>query len=152
MDINLFDYYLPEELIAQKPSDKRDYSRLIAINKRTKTYEDRVFHDIVDYLQPGDVLVRNNTKVLPARLYGIKEVTGAHVEILLLRQLLGDQWECLVKPAKSLKVGTRINFGEGIMFGLVTKEDEEMMSKYTGGKSKQDNEQLARNFIDNLDK
>ena len=125
MDINLFDYYLPEELIAQKPSDKRDCSRLLAINRKTKTYEDRIFHDITDYLRPGDVLVRNNTKVLPARLYGIKEITGAKVEVLLLRQLLGDVWECLVKPAKSLKVGARINFGEGKMFGDVVKEDEE---------------------------
>lgn len=125
MDINLFDYYLPEELIAQKPSDKRDCSRLLAINKKTHTYEDKIFHDITDYLQPGDVLVRNNTKVMPARLYGVKEITGAHVEILLLRQLLGDVWECLVKPAKSLKVGAKIDFGDKDMVGEVVKEDEE---------------------------
>jgi len=125
MDINLFDYYLPEELIAQKPSDKRDCSKLLAINKNTKTYEDKVFYNIIDYLQPGDVLVRNNTKVIPARLYGIKEITGAKIEALLLKQCDGDVWECLVRPAKSLKVGARINFGEGKLFGEVIQEKEE---------------------------
>jgi len=125
MDINLFDFYLPEELIAQKPSDKRDHSRLLAINKDTKTYEDRHFYDILEYLRPGDVLVRNNTKVIPARLIGIKEITGAHCELLLLKQVEDDIWECLTKPAKSLKVGTKINFGEGKLIGEVIKEKEE---------------------------
>ena len=125
MDINLFDFYLPEELIAQKPSDKRDHSRLLAINKDTKTYEDRHFYDILEYLRPGDVLVRNNTKVIPARLIGIKEITGAHCELLLLKQVEGDIWECLTKPAKSLKVGAKINFGEGKLIGEVVKEKEE---------------------------
>lgn len=125
MDINLFDFYLPEELIAQKPSDKRDHSRLLAINKETKTYEDRHFYDILEYLRPGDVLVRNNTKVIPARLIGIKEITGAHCELLLLKQVEDDLWECLTKPAKSLKVGAKINFGEGKLIGEVVKEKEE---------------------------
>ena len=125
MDINLFDFYLPEELIAQKPSEKRDHSRLLAINKDTKTYEDKVFYDIIDYLRPGDVLVRNNTKVIPARLIGVKEVTGANVELLLLKQEQDDCWECLTKPAKSLKVGARVNFGEGKLIGEILEEREE---------------------------
>ena len=125
MNINLFDFYLPEELIAQKPSDKRDHSRLLAINKDAKTYEDRHFYDILEYLRPGDVLVRNNTKVIPARLIGIKEITGAHCELLLLKQVEDDIWECLTKPAKSLKVGAKINFGEGKLIGEVVKEKEE---------------------------
>ena len=119
MDINLFDFYLPEELIAQKPSDKRDHSHLLAINKDTHTYEDKMFYDIIDYLRPGDVLVRNNTKVIPARLIGIKEVTGAHCETLLLKQVADDTWECLTKPAKSLKLGAKINYGEGKLIGEV---------------------------------
>lgn len=125
MNINLFDFYLPEELIAQKPSDKRDHSRLLLIHKNTKTFEDKTFFNIVDYLHKGDVLVRNNTKVIPARLHGIKEITGAHIELLLLKQLDGDVWECLTKPAKSLKVGARINFGDGKLFGEVIEEKEE---------------------------
>lgn len=125
MDINLFDFYLPDELIAQKPSDKRDHSRLLVIDKDNKTYEDKVFYNIIDYLRPGDVLVRNNTKVIPARLIGIKEVTGAHVEMLLLKQLNGDIWECLTKPAKSLKVGARVNFGDGKLIGEVVEEKDE---------------------------
>lgn len=125
MNINLFDFYLPEELIAQKPSDKREESRLLAINYRKKTYEDKHFYDILDYLKPGDVLVRNNTKVIPARLLGIKEITGAKCELLLLKQIEGDVWECLTKPAKSLKVGARVNFGDGKLIGEVIEEREE---------------------------
>ena len=125
MDINLFDFYLPEELIAQKPSDKRDHSRLLAINKESKTFEDRHFYDVLEYLRPGDVLVRNNTKVIPARLIGIKEITGAHCELLLLKQVQDDVWECLTKPAKSLRIGAKINFGEGKLIGEVVEEKEE---------------------------
>ena len=110
MNIDLFDFYLPEELIAQKPCEKRDHSRLLAVNRETHTYEDKHFYDILDYLKPGDVLVRNNTKVIPARLLGIKEKTGAHCELLLLKQLEGDNWECLTRPAKSLKVGASVDF------------------------------------------
>ena len=125
MDINLFDFYLPEELIAQKPSELRDHSRLLAINYGNKTYEDRHFYDILDYLKPGDVLVRNNTKVIPARLIGIKEKTGANCELLLLRQLEGDNWECLTRPAKSLKVGARVDFGDGKLIAEVIEEKDE---------------------------
>ena len=115
MDISLFDFELPEELIAQSPAEKRDESRLLVIDKDHKTYEDKVFHDIIDYLRPGDVLVRNNTKVLPARLFGIKEGTGAHVEVLLLHQISGDVWECLTGNAKAIKVGSIISFKDGLL-------------------------------------
>ncbi len=125
MKVDLFDFYLPEELIAQTPSELRDHSRLLAINKTTHTYEDKHFYDILDYLKPGDVLVRNNTKVIPARLIGIKEVTGAHCELLLLHQLNGDNWECLCKPAKSLKVGAVVDFGEGKLKAECIEEKEE---------------------------
>ena len=125
MDINLFDFELPEELIAQKPCEKRDHSRLLAINRITHTYEDKNFYDIIDYLNPGDVLVRNNTKVIPARLLGIKEKTGAHCELLLLKQLDGDNWECLTRPAKSLKVGARVDFGDGKLIAECLEEREE---------------------------
>lgn len=113
MDISLFDFDLPEELIAQSPAKKRDESRLMVINKDTKTYEHKHFYDIVDYLHAGDVLVRNNTKVIPARLLGEKEKTHAHVELLLLKQLENDNWECLVGNAKTVKVGTIVSFGNG---------------------------------------
>ena len=125
MDINLFDFYLPEELIAQRPADKRDHSKLLAINKTNKTFEDRSFFNIVEYLKSGDVLVRNNTKVIPARLLGIKEVTGAKCEILLLHQVEGDNWECLCKPAKSLKVGAKVNFGDGKLIAECLEEKDE---------------------------
>ena len=113
MDISLFDFDLPEELIAQSPAKKRDESRLMVINKDTKTYEHKHFFDIVGYLHAGDVLVRNNTKVIPARLLGEKEKTHAHVELLLLKQLENDNWECLVGNAKTVKVGTIVSFGNG---------------------------------------
>ena len=113
MDISLFDFYLPEELIAQSPKEVRDESRLLVVDKSNHTYEDKIFHDIIDYLRPGDVLVRNNTKVLPARLFGIKEGTGAKVEVLLLHQIKGDIWECLTGNARPIKVGTIISFGDG---------------------------------------
>ena len=113
MDISLFDFELPQELIAQSPAEKRDESRLLLIDKTKQTYEDKVFHDIIDYLNPGDVLVRNNTKVLPARIFGEKEGTHAHVEILLLHQIKGDIWECLAGNARPIKVGTIISFKDG---------------------------------------
>ena len=125
MDINLFDFYLPEELIAQKPVQKRDESRLLAVNLKEHTYEDKHFFDITNYLKPGDVLVRNNTKVIPARLLGIKEKTGAHCELLLLKQLEGDNWECLTRPAKSLKVGARVDFGGGKLIAECIEERDE---------------------------
>ena len=117
MDIELFDYYLPEELIAQEPSKVRDECKLLAVNKETKTYEDKIFKDIIDYLKPGDVLVRNNTKVIPARLFGVKDKTGAKVEVLLLKDLGNDTWECLCGNAKAIKVGTKIHFKDDLLIG-----------------------------------
>lgn len=125
MDVNLFDYYLPEQLIAQKPTELRDHSSLLIVNRENHTYEDKSFFDIIDYLNPGDVLVRNNTKVIPARLLGIKEKTGAKCELLLLKQISGDNWECLTRPAKSLKVGARVDFGEGKLVAECIEEKEE---------------------------
>jgi S-adenosylmethionine:tRNA ribosyltransferase-isomerase len=125
MDINLFDFPLPEELIAQKPAYKRDYSRLLAINYGEKTFRDEHFYDIIKYFQKGDVLVRNNTKVIPARLLGIKEKTGAHCELLLLKQIINDDWECLCRPAKSLKIGSRVIFGNGELIAECIEEEDE---------------------------
>lgn len=113
MKLKDFDFTLPEELIAQTPLEDRSSSRLMVLDKNSGEIEHRKFKDIVHYLNAGDCLVLNNTKVMPARLFGIKEETGAHVEILLLKQLERDQWETLVKPAKRVKVGTVIDFGEG---------------------------------------
>lgn len=108
-----FDFHLPEELIAQVPLADRKTSRLLALDRKTRTYEDKHFYDIVDYFNPGDVLVLNNTRVIPARLFGTKEETGAHVEVLLLRQEENDVWECLVGNARVVKMGTIISFNEG---------------------------------------
>ena len=112
MKTSEFDFELPQELIAQTPLAKRSASRLLVLHRSTGEIEHRHFYDIVDYLKPGDVLVRNNTRVIPARLFGTKEETGAHVELLLLRQE-GDEWECLVGNAKVVKLGTVISFNEG---------------------------------------
>lgn len=112
-DINNYDYDLPEELIAQTPAEKRDHSRLMVVNREEGTIEHKMFYDILDYLRPGDVLVRNNSKVIPARLFGVKEGTGAHVEVLLLKDKGLDVWECLCGNAKAIKVGTIISFGNG---------------------------------------
>ncbi|NCU18636.1 tRNA preQ1(34) S-adenosylmethionine ribosyltransferase-isomerase QueA [Pallidibacillus pasinlerensis] len=113
MKLDDFDFSLPEQLIAQTPLEDRSSSRLMVLDKHSGEIEHRTFKDIIHYLHPGDCLVLNNTKVMPARLFGIKEGTGAHVEVLLLKQLEGDQWETLVKPAKRVKVGTVIDFGGG---------------------------------------
>ena len=113
MKISEFDYHLPEELIAQTPLQKRDTSRLMVLDRKKKTIEDKHFYDILDYLHKGDILVRNNTKVIPARLYGIKEETNGHVEVLLLKDLGDDVWECLVGNAKIVKLNTIITFGDG---------------------------------------
>ena len=109
-----FDYELPEELIAQTPIKKRDESRLMILNRKEQTIEHKVFKDIIDYLKSGDVLVRNNTKVIPARLYGKKE-TGANVEFLLLKNIEGDVWESIVRPGNKLHVGAKVIFGDGIL-------------------------------------
>jgi len=114
MNVSEFNYELPEELIAQIPINKRDESKLMILNKEAKTIEHKVFKDILDYLQEGDCLVRNNTKVIPARLYGKKE-TGANVEFLLLNQIEGDVWESIVRPGNKLHVGTKVIFGDGIL-------------------------------------
>lgn len=113
MMLNDFDYYLPENLIAQTPLLKRDESRLLVLDKQTGEVCHKKFYDIVDYLEPGDTLVLNDTKVLPARLIGIKEETAAVIEVLLLKNLDGDKWECLVKPARRIKEGTVVSFGDG---------------------------------------
>ncbi len=114
MKLEDFDYNLPEELIAQVPIAKRDESRLMVVDREKRTIEDKVFKDIIDYLEPGDCLVRNNTKVIPARLYGKKE-TGANVEFVLLKQLEGDVWESIVRPGSKLKPGTKVLFGDGLL-------------------------------------
>ena len=111
--VDQFDFYLPEELIAQSPSEERDHSRLMVLDTTKKTIEHKMFYDIIDYLHEGDVLVRNNSKVIPARLFGIKEKTGAHVEVLLLKDHGNNLYECLCGNAKVIKVGTVIDFGNG---------------------------------------
>ena len=114
MKLEEFDYNLPEELIAQVPIQKRDESRLMVVDREKRTIEDKVFKDIIDYLEPGDCLVRNNTKVIPARLYGKKD-TGANVEFVLLKQIEGDIWESIVRPGNKLKLGSRVIFGDGLL-------------------------------------
>ena len=117
-----FDFHLPEKLIAQTPLEKRDASKLLIVNRKTGEFQDRHFHSIIDMLEAGDALVMNDTRVLPARLYGQKEETGGHVELLLLKNTSGDEWEVLAKPAKRLKVGTRVSFGDGRLSAVVTEE------------------------------
>lgn len=114
MNVSEFNYELPEELIAQVPIQKRDESRLMVLNRKDKTIEHKTFKDILDYLRPGDVLVRNNTKVIPARLYGKKD-TGANVEFLLLNRIEGDIWESIVRPGNKLHIGTKVIFGDGLL-------------------------------------
>ena len=114
MKVSDFNYNLPEELIAQVPIKDRDESRLMVLNRKEKTIEHKTFKDIIEYLEPGDVLVRNNTKVLPARLYGNKE-TGAKVEFLLLNNIEGDIWECIVRPGNKLHKGAKVNFKDGLL-------------------------------------
>lgn len=110
-----FDYYLPEELIAQTPLKNRSASRLLVLDKKDKTYEDKKFTDILDYLNQGDALVINDTKVIPARLIGVKEQTLAKIELLLLKNTEGNIWQALSKPQKRLKKGTVVSFGDGIL-------------------------------------
>ena len=114
MKVTDFDYDLPKELIAQTPIEKRDESKLMVLDRSNETIEHKKFKDIVEYLKPGDVLVRNNTKVIPARLYG-KKVTGANVEFLLLNNIEGDIWECIVRPGNKLHVGAKVIFGDGLL-------------------------------------
>lgn len=118
MKVSDFNYELPEHLIAQHPYDKRDEARLMVLNKENKTIEHKVFKDVIDYLNPGDCLVINNTKVIPARLYGKKD-TGANVEFLLLKRIEGDCWEAMVRPGSKLKSGAKVIFGEGLLKATV---------------------------------
>ena len=125
MDVKDFDYFLPEELIAQDPLEDRSGSRLMVMDKRSGEVEHRIFKDIIDYLNPGDCLVLNNTKVIPARLFGAREGTNAKIEILLLKRRENDIWETLVKPGKKAKPGTKIIFGEGLLVGEILDVVEE---------------------------
>ena len=120
-----FYYDLPEELIAQDPLEDRSSSRLLVLDKETGETEDHIFRDIVDYLNPGDCLVLNDTKVIPARLLGAKEETGAKIEVLLLKRGADDVWETLVKPGKKARPGARISFGDGLLLGEVLDVVEE---------------------------
>jgi S-adenosylmethionine:tRNA ribosyltransferase-isomerase len=119
-----FDYYLDEELIAQTPLDKRDNSRLMLVDKKTGFYKHEHFYNIINYLNPGDVLVLNNTRVIPARIIGEKESTGAVIELLLLKDL-GNIWECLVKPSRRIKKGDVISFGNGLLKAECVLEKDE---------------------------
>ena len=114
-----FYYDLPEELIAQDPLQDRSASRLLVLDKQTGQIQHRIFTDIIDYLNPGDCLVIKDTKVIPARLHGIKEDTGAHIEVLLLKRKEGNVWETLVRPGKKARPGTRLTFGDGRLKGQV---------------------------------
>lgn len=127
MDVDLFDFDLPENLIAQSPLQQRTASRLLALDKRDGTIQHRHFEQLVDYLRPGDVLVLNDTKVIPARLFGRKAHTGAKAEVLLLRQLEGDKWEALVKPGKRIRKHTVLEFGEAekpLLLGRILDEGD----------------------------
>lgn len=119
-----FDFELPEELIAQTPLENRETSRLLILNKETGEIEDKHFTDIIEELNAGDALVMNDTRVLPARIYGVKPETGGQLEVLLLNNTTGDRWETLIKPAKRAKVGTVIDFGEGKLQATVVEELE----------------------------
>ena len=125
MDVKDFDYELPQELIAQDPIENRSDSRLMLLDKHTGEIRHAVFHDIIDELVPGDCLVINNTKVIPARLYGVREGTGAKIEVLLLTRKENDTWEVLVRPGKKCRIGTRIVFGEGLLNGEIVGIVEE---------------------------
>lgn len=131
MELTEFDYNLNEELIAQTPLKKRDASRLMVLDKKTGEIEHKHFPDILDYLEKGDTLVLNNTKVLPARLIGTKEETNAVIEVLLLHNIEKDNWECLVKPARRIKVGTIVSFGNGELKAKCLEEKDEGIRIFT---------------------
>ena len=124
MNIEQFDFELPEELIAQTPLEKRDTSKLLVLDKKTGEIEHKHFTDIIDYLESGDTLVLNDTKVIPARLYGVKEETKALIEILLLKEEKKDTWECLVKPAKRIHVGEIVKFSDKLSAQCTEVKDE----------------------------
>lgn len=125
MKVSDFNYNLPKELIAQVPIKDRDQSRLMVLDRKNKIIEHKIFKDIIDYLEPGDCLVRNNTKVIPARLYGVKEETGANVEFLLLKRVDGDIWEVMVKPGRKLMPGVRVEFGNGLLKAKILEKFED---------------------------
>ena len=125
MNVKDFDYYLPEELIAQDPLEDRSSSRLMILDKKTGEIRHSIFKNIIEELNPGDCLVINNTKVIPARLYGAKVGTDAKIEVLLLKRKENNIWEVLVKPGKKAKIGTKISFGEGKLIGTVVDIVEE---------------------------
>lgn len=122
MNINDFDYDLPKELIAQKPAEQRDMCRLMVLDREKKTIEQCIFRDVLDYLKPGDCLVMNDSKVIPARIFGVKESTGAKVEFLLIKRLDGDLWETMVRPGKRLKTGDTVSFTEDGSFRAVIED------------------------------
>ena len=124
MKVSDFNYDLPKELIAQVPIKDRDESRLMVLDRKNKTIENKIFKDSIDYLNPGDCLVRNNTKVIPARLYGIKEETGANIEFLLLNRIDGDIWEVMVRPGRRLMPGVKVTFGDGILKAEILEKME----------------------------
>lgn len=125
MNVSDFNYELPKELIAQDPLEKRSESRLMVLDKETGDVTHKHFYDIIEYINEGDCLVINNTRVIPARLYGSKEGTDAAIEILLLKRIDADTWECLTKPGKKARVGARISFGDGILVGEIIDIVEE---------------------------
>ena len=153
MDVKDFYYDLPQELIAQDPLEDRSSSRLMVLDKITGEVEHRHFKDIIEYLRPGDCLVINNTKVIPARLYGVKEGTEAKIEILLLKRKENDIWETLVKPGKKCKIGTKIVFGEGILTGEVVdivEEGNRLIQFHYEGIFEEILDQLGEEILDRL--
>ena len=120
-----FWYDLPKELIAQEPAAPRDAARLMVLSQKDDSIQHRIFRDLPEYLEPGDLLVVNNSKVLPARIVGVKQPTGAVCELLLLRQVKGDQWECLAKPGKRMQPGTKVSFGDGTLTAVVDETLED---------------------------
>lgn len=125
MKLQDYDFYLPEDLIAQEPLLKRDMSRLMVLHRENGSVENKVFKDIIDYIKPGDCLVLNNTRVIPARLFGSRDDTGGKIEVLLLKRIEKDKWEVLVKPGKKAKDGTKIVFGEGLLSAVVLSHTPE---------------------------
>ena len=126
-----FDFYLPDKLIAQTPLEKRDSSRLLVLDKKTGNIEHQTFSNIIDYLNEGDVLVLNDTKVMPARIFGVKEDTGAVIELLMLKETEKDVWEVLCKPAKRIKIGTIVNFSDKLKAECIAiKEDGIRLFKF----------------------
>lgn len=133
MDVKDFDYELPQELIAQDPLEDRSGSRLMVLDRKTGAVTHKIFKDIIEYLEPGDCLVINNTKVIPARLFGVRIGTEAKIELLLLKRRENDIWETLVKPGKKCRIGTKISFGEGLLTGEIIDvvEDGNRLIRFT---------------------